>query len=112
MLKKLIIGCAVLTVLAIVLVPTMQAFTKSGDPVQKRAEMQQLLDEMRAEIDANGYTYTVGPNPAMQYSIDQLCTFNPNLLPKENYVTAPEELTMTEALPSAYTGYYTSITID
>ncbi len=109
MLKKLIIGCAVLTVLAIVLVPTMQAFTKSGDPVQKRAEMQQLLDEMRAEIDANGYTYTVGPNPAMQYSIDQLCTFNPNLLPKENYVTAPEELTMTEALPSAYTGYYTSI---
>ncbi len=109
MFKKLFIGCAVFAALAIVLVPTMQAFTKSGDPIQKRAEMQQILDEMRAEIEANGYTFTVGPNPAMQYSIDQLCTLNPNLISTENYLANPAEMSMTEALPSSYTGYYTPI---
>ncbi len=109
MFKKLFIGCAVLVALAIVVVPTMQAFTKSGDPIQKRAEMQQLIDTMRADIEANGYTFTVGPNPAAQYSIDQLCSFNPNMLPVENYVTAPAEMAMTEALPTAYTGYYTPV---
>jgi hypothetical protein len=107
--NKLFIGFAALAALAIVLVPTMDAFTKSGDPIQKRAEMQQLLDTMRAEIEANGYTFTVGPNPAVQYSIDQLCSFNPNMLPVENYVTVNGNLTITEALPSAYTGYYTPI---
>jgi len=92
-----------------VLVPTMDAFTKSGDPIQKRAEMQQLIDTMRAEIEANGYTFTVGPNPAVQYSIDQICSFNPNMLPVGNYVTTPTAMAITEALPSAYTGYYTPI---
>ncbi len=109
MFKKLFIVCAVVAALAIVLVPTMQAFTKSGDPLQKRAEMQELLDTMRADIEANGYTFTIGPNPAMQYPIDQLCTLNPNLVPVDNYVTSPNEMSMTEALPSAYTGYYTPI---
>jgi C1A family cysteine protease len=108
--NKLFFGFTAMAVLAaIVLIPSMQAFTKHGDPMQKRAEMQQILDEMRAEIEAEGHSFTVGPNPAVQYSIDQLCTLNPNLMPVENYVTVPTEMAMTEALPAAYTGYYTPI---
>ncbi len=108
--KKWFVGLTSVAVLAaLVFIPSMQAFTKSGDPIQKRAEMQELLDTMRAEIEANGATFTVGANPAMQYPIDQLCTLNPNLAPLDNYVMAPEALTTTEALPAAYTGYYTPI---
>jgi C1A family cysteine protease len=108
--KKWFVGLTCVAVLAaLVFIPSMQAFTKSGDPIQKRAELQNMLDTLRADIEANGYSYTVGVNPAVQYSLDQLCNFNPDMMPVENYVSAPEELTMTEALPAAYTGFYTPI---
>jgi len=82
---------------------------RSSDYRNKRLEVKQQLDALRAEIDANGYTFTVGYNPAMQYSIDQLCTFNPDMqLPNRNVIqTTP--LTMTESLPAAYTGIYSPI---
>ena len=51
------------------------------DTVAKREEMGFRLERMRAEIKANGYTFTVDFNPAMQYTIDQLCNFRPELRP-------------------------------
>ena len=36
---------------------------------------------MRAEIKANGWTFTVGVNPAMRYTLDQLCGRREELLP-------------------------------
>ncbi|TAM47822.1 MAG: hypothetical protein EPN53_11130 [Acidobacteria bacterium] len=38
---------------------------------------------MRAEIKANGWTFTVGVNPAMRYTLDQLCGRREELLPPE-----------------------------
>jgi len=109
-LNKLFFGFTALAVLAaMVFIPSLQAFTKNGDPLQKRAEMQEILDEMRADIEVNGLTFTVGPNPAVQYTIEQLCSLNPAVMPVENYVTTPSDMALTEALPSAYTGYYTPI---
>ena len=39
------------------------------------------LERLKAEIVANHYTHTVGYNPAMKYSLDQLC----GLVPPENW---------------------------
>ncbi|MCK5059435.1 MAG: hypothetical protein KAT34_22490 [Candidatus Aminicenantes bacterium] len=56
------------------------AIAKDGiDPVQKRVEMQAKIDALKAEGQAKGWTFTVGVNPAMQYTIPQLCNFKPEL---------------------------------
>ncbi len=60
--------------------------SKKFDPfetVAKREEMRSRLERMQAEINANGYTFTVDFNPAMQYTIDQLCNFKPELRPAD-----------------------------
>jgi hypothetical protein len=49
--------------------------------VEKRAELQAKIDALKVEGKAKGWTFTVGVNPAMQYSIDQLCNFRPELAP-------------------------------
>ncbi|MCI0470136.1 MAG: hypothetical protein L0Y73_00595, partial [Candidatus Aminicenantes bacterium] len=54
-----------------------QAVDDPFGAVAKRAEMQKKIEVMRAEIRANGHTFTVGYNPAMQYTIEQLCNFKP-----------------------------------
>ena len=60
--------------------------SKEFDPfatVAKREAMKFKMERMRAEINANGYTFTVDYNPAMQYTIDQLCNFKPELKPAD-----------------------------
>jgi hypothetical protein len=83
------------------------------DRSERQAKIQAELETMRAEIAANGYTFTVGPNPTMQYSLDQLCSLRTDLpLPVVHLTQALEnlsELSRTQSLPSSYTGYYTSI---
>jgi C1A family cysteine protease len=66
---------------------------------------------MQAEIEVNGYTFSVGPNPAMRYSLEELCSFRPDLpLPAMHLREAVDNLPDRAAsLPSSYTGYYTSI---
>ncbi|MFC2155321.1 C1 family peptidase [Acidobacteriota bacterium] len=49
------------------------------NPVQKRAELQAKIDALKAEGQAKGWTFTVGVNPALQYTLDQLCNFKPEL---------------------------------
>ena len=49
--------------------------------IAKRQEMQLKIEKMRAEIAACGHTFTVEFNPAMQYTIEQLCNFKPELRP-------------------------------
>lgn len=78
-------------------------------------EMQTQLDKMRVQIEANGWTFTVGPNPAMQYRLDDLCGYRPEFLEpsfKAHYAGAsenrmPQQVTAT--LPSAYVGWISSI---
>ncbi|HLP45524.1 MAG TPA: hypothetical protein VK469_06245, partial [Candidatus Kapabacteria bacterium] len=46
--------------------------------------LQSKLAEMREVIRQNGDTFEVGINPAMQYPLEQLCTFNPDLKPDDD----------------------------
>jgi C1A family cysteine protease len=114
--QKWVLGCLVVAVLAVFIsLTSLQAVQKGEptDPVTKRAQIKAELETMRAEIAANGYTFTVGVNPAMQYDLNQLCSLNTNLtLPTLHMTTAPVDLRPLASpaeLPDAYTGYATSV---
>lgn len=63
------------------------------------------LEALRAEIKANGYTFTVGHNPALAYTIEELCTLNPEMAVfSEIEDPEPMDEAITQALPSSYTG--------
>ncbi|MCK4761515.1 MAG: hypothetical protein KAW12_04885 [Candidatus Aminicenantes bacterium] len=49
--------------------------------VAKREALKMKIDNMRAEIKAQGHTFTVDYNPAMQFPLEQLCNFRPELAP-------------------------------
>jgi C1A family cysteine protease len=70
------------------------------------------IQEMREEIARKGYSFEVGFNSAMQYSLDELCTFNPDLAGPYDYEHEGNEmdfLSREMALPTSYTGVYTPI---
>jgi C1A family cysteine protease len=109
---------AVVAAAVIMVVPSLQAEQRVGidqenDPVLKRAKLQAEIENMREIIKAEGHEFTVGINPAAQYTIDQLCGLNTNLpLPQVHLRDALDNIAnieRPEALPSAYTGYATSI---
>ncbi len=70
-----------------------------------------VLDELRAEIAANGWDFTVGHNPACQYTIDQLCNLNPEMsLLNFDISERPERQEISRvAAPSYFMGYCTGI---
>lgn len=49
--------------------------------VAKREALKMKIEQMRAEIKAQGHTFTVDYNPAMQYPLEVLCNFRPELEP-------------------------------
>ncbi len=111
--KKYLLGLVVVIFMAVLVTVPSQALQKGAMPdrSEKQAKIRAELESMRAEIEANGYTFSVGPNPAMQYSLQELCSFRPDLpLPamhlREAIDNLPDRVT---SLPSSYTGYYTSI---
>jgi C1A family cysteine protease len=114
--KMLLLGLFV--AVAFISIPLLQAVEKNVDMEAIDRENAQVrdrdlqLERMQAVMDAEGDTFTIGHNPAMQYSLDQLCNFNPNLVGPEDIMFEGDEmegLDSAMALPSAYTGYYTSI---
>ena len=106
--KKLLLVAVLVMFVAL---PTLQAVNADQmNPVEKRAHLQKKIDALRAEIKANGYNYEVAINPAMQYTIDQLCSFNPDLAPMNADEKAPVQEDRALALPSAYMGYASPIT--
>jgi len=114
-----------LCVLVCVAVVTAFAFAKEDyNPIQKRAELQAKIESLRVEGKAKGWTFEVGVNPAMQYTIEQLCNFKPELKPYYSggndylkytqkggpWVSPTPTPTPTNTPPyTAYTGYYTAI---
>jgi len=108
--KKLVFGLLVM-VLCVSL--PMLAINESGkyDPAAKKAKLEATLQSLQAEIKANGYTFTVGYNPAVQYDLDQLCSLNPTLpLPMEHLSGSFEnQAALPAALPTYYIGYTTPI---
>jgi C1A family cysteine protease len=118
--KMWLLGLLVVVVTAFVCVPLLQAVETARNVEQDacqrendQVEARELtLEQMQAVIDSEGYTFTIGHNPAMQYPLEQLCTLNPDLAGPEDILLEGDEmegLDSAMALPSAYTGYYTSI---
>ena len=73
---------------------------------------QKKLEEMRAEIKEQGYSFTVDYNDACQYKIEDLCCFNSSLGPLSGIETDNSTKPLTTQrfkLPSRYIGYYTPV---
>lgn len=111
--KKWILGGVVLVVLfAFVFLPSLQAVNEDHVYRQevRRQKIRNDIAQMRAEIRANGWDFEVDVNPAMQYSIEQLCTFKPGLQPLDaDYEPACDDGVIAATLPAAYTGVYTPV---
>jgi C1A family cysteine protease len=70
------------------------------------------IEMMRQEIANKGYSFEVGFNSAMQYPLEQICTFNPDLADPDSYLLERNEMDLygqTYALPTSYTGLYTPV---
>ncbi len=79
------------------------------DPLAKRELLRQNLATMQAELESGHHTFEIGFNPAMQYSIDQLCTYIPQSQKACLYLTQSKNIATVETLPSSYIGYFTPI---
>lgn len=109
------------TLLCIAVVASFAFAERDYDPVQKRAEIQAKIEALRAQGEAEGWTFTVGVNPAMQYTIEQLCNFRPELKPHNNndylkfvqkggkWASPTPTPTETPTGGSSYFGYWTSV---
>jgi len=97
-------------IMGLLLAVTLQTADFTGDnlrenPPGRRAEIQAQLAAMRAEIQDLGHTFQVGVNPALQFELSQLCSFNALAdcpVSPASYVMQKSGLIST--LPSAYTG--------
>ncbi len=117
--KLLFAASAIALLLAFVWLPTLQAVDdgqrNASDPLavnaERRARLAGTIEEMRAEIRANGWTFEVGPNEAMQYPLEQLCSFRPGLKPAVTSAFEPGEDggQCFATLPSAYTGIWSPV---
>ncbi|MCK5055675.1 MAG: hypothetical protein KAT34_03415 [Candidatus Aminicenantes bacterium] len=111
--KKCFWGVPVVVVLAVFLTVLSSQAVYSGqetlDPVSKRTEIKAKIEAMEAEIEARGYTFTVGVNPAMQYDLAQLCSFREDLSCSSPFGEADMRDVFLRnnlsTLPSSYTGY-------
>jgi C1A family cysteine protease len=119
---SLVLFCTAAVMLFLTLVPSLSLEARQKgdrfDPTAKREELRFRIDRMREEIKANGYTFTVEVNPAMQYTLDQLCNFKPELKPEDwdlFVLPAENELDSMKVKPPAppsdtyYMSDYTSV---
>jgi len=111
--KKWVFGFCLVGVLAsFIFLPALLTGNESRveNAVAKREMLKNELEAMRAEMRANGWDFKIGPNPAMQYSIEQLCNFKPELKPLDSCAFEPGDNAMVAAtLPTAFIGTYTPI---
>lgn len=124
--KKMLMVLSVLALLAgIALIPGLFAgVDRPGLGPGPDEQVPARIEEMREAIMQDGDTFSVGDNPAMQYPLEQLCGFNPDMrveddapeytimMPGEEEDFDPEILLprgKVAALPTKFTGYYTSI---
>jgi hypothetical protein len=101
----------VTVVLSLVMLPSLNAREESNR--QELAAFQQAridaeIAEMRAEIAANGWTFTVGDNPAMHYELEEITGHNPLLQRPLLYVMESPKMDLSQvmALPAAYISPY------
>jgi len=111
--KKWVFGVCVLCVLAsFIFVPALLSGNaeEADNPVARRERLENELQAMRQEMRENGWDFQIGANPAMQYSLEQLCGFNPELKPQNSSAYEPGDCAMVAAtLPTSFIGTYTPI---
>ena len=100
--------------LALTAAPSLTAGGNPG-PHTFAPELIQKIDQMRYDIQARGWGFEVGVNPAMQYDRERLCGLKPELMPAEYAAHEPGgfenydvEATLT-ALPKAFTGVFSNV---
>lgn len=102
-----------LTVVLVVLVVFVLATSLQAEGRVKRLDRADEIKAMRTHLAEEGHTYEVGMNPAMNYSLDELCKLDPTLAGpgdiEHEINEADIELDRVMALPSAYTGYCSPI---
>jgi C1A family cysteine protease len=84
-----------------------QADRENPRGLERDVQMANRINAMRATLAAEGHSFEIGMNPAMEYTLDQLCNLNPSLATSEDseHETVVEELNTVMALPTSYTGY-------
>lgn len=96
-------------VVALAFLPTLQAREQINDDmgnIAKREELKMRMEMLKADVRAGGYTFVVDYNPAMQYTIEQLCNFKPDLAPPETLDHDPLGLISKKPLPPPSDTYY------
>jgi hypothetical protein len=112
--KKWVFGfCLVGVLVSFIFLPALLTGNESraDNPVAKREMLHNELEAMRAEMRANGWDFEIGANPAMQYTIEQLCSFKPELKPADSCAYEPGDRAMATfaTLPTSFIGTYTPI---
>lgn len=86
---------------------------KIAEESEKAEQMERSLAQMQAAIDREGYTFTVDNNPAMQYSISQLCNLKPEMAGPDSFLYEDGEqfldISRANALPASFMGSYSPI---
>jgi len=88
----------------------------AGDGVQQfDPALAPRVERLRAELARQGKGYQVGVNPAMQYSLDQLCGFRPSLRQAdyldhaEGGARQPRRTDYPAHLPATFTGWFSAV---
>jgi hypothetical protein len=85
-------------------------------PRQFQAQLTTRVEILKAELRAKGKSFQVGVNPAMQYSLDQICGLKPELKQFDYQAHAEGGCLNNEmpdleavALPRTFTGWFSSV---
>ncbi|MGE5342407.1 MAG: C1 family peptidase [Candidatus Omnitrophota bacterium] len=112
--KKTLFGLLLAALLvSFMMMPSLQGLRNRADdqitisPNDTMRDLQVKIQKMREQLRRDGETFEVGLNPAMQYPLEQLCGLKEELAPAN--VPVMELPTDVQALPTSYTGIYTSI---
>jgi C1A family cysteine protease len=121
--RKFMLGVIVFAFVGVVCVmaqePVARGFIQSPDGPSAQGirnpwtdpQILQDLEAMRAEIKAQGFDFEIGPNPAMEYDLEQICGRHEELLDpsayEHEYAQGPLAMTV-QALPTRFIGRFTS----
>ncbi len=105
-----------IAIIAFLSIPPLKAVSKDNylDSLMQRELMRLKIDDMNIAIQSNGWSFDVAHNPAMQYSLDQLCALRTELRPPISLATPRPEERGTIAVkppvtPDAYTGIWSPV---
>jgi hypothetical protein len=108
--KRLVLGLFIAAVLvSFVLLTSLRGVSKSGnedpvrfDPNDSMKVTQAKIELMREEIRRNGDTFEVGVNPAIMYSLDELCMMTPDAERSAAYAIGSDISDDIIRLPTSY----------